>query len=277
MELYEDIYSKKFSFGKNWKNFLTKLNDEKIKLAEESLQKFMGVDRLNDKSFLDFGCGSGLFSLCALNLGAKKVVSVDIDDYSINCAKFLRDKFKISEDKWIIKKGSALDKKFIQLLGSFDIVYSWGVLHHTGNMWNALENIIIPTKKDGLLYIAIYNDFKGFPSSKTWNIIKKVYINSPNIIRFFFRIGLITQILFFRLIRLKNPIKYVKYYEKSSTSARGMDFFRDVEDWLGGYPYEYASSENIVNFYENKKNFILINVDKKKGIGCNEFLFKKNV
>lgn len=112
MELYEEIYDKKFSFGKNWKLYLKNLDNNKINLAKKSLCKFTKLKSFKGKTFLDFGCGSSLFSLCAVQLGAKKVISIDIDDNSLNCAKFLKTKFKIKDLVWEIKKYS----KFLVIL-----------------------------------------------------------------------------------------------------------------------------------------------------------------
>ena len=61
--------------------------------------------------------------------------------------------------RWIIKQ-------------NFDIVYCWGVLHHTGNMWKAIDNSTEFVSDTGLYYISIYvkNRFCG-----VWAKIKKTY------------------------------------------------------------------------------------------------------
>lgn len=270
-ELYEDTYKKEFSFGANWEKFLKKLSSRKINLAKESLLSFTKKSNFNNLSFLDVGCGSGLFSLSAVLLGAKKVVSVDVDENSLSCARALKKKYNIEDSIWEIKKMSALNPTLQSR--QFDIVYSWGVLHHTGAMNKAMENIAnIPNSK-GLLYIALYNDFKGFPiSSKTWRIIKRFYAKSPRLIRYIMEKGYISAFFLALLILGKSPRKYVENYEK--ISIRGMDFYRDVEDWLGGYPFEFASVEKVKLFYE-KRDFKLINLNRTKREGCNEFLFTR--
>lgn len=272
-ELYENIYEKKFSFGKNWAAYLKKLTPKKVELAKKSLADFTKQD-FKGKSFLDIGCGSGLFSLAASLLGAK-VVSVDVDENSLSCARYLRAQYKIGEDEWTIKKASALDKTSLEALGEFDIVYSWGVLHHTGNMWDALQNVVSLVKEQGLLYIAIYNDFKGLPfSSKTWVKIKRVYSGSGRVLRSVIKLIYVCMLIAGITLSGRNPVKYIKEYEKSST--RGMDFFSDAEDWLGGHPYEYASVEQIDELYE-RQGFKRVNLKETKREGCNEFLFKKAV
>jgi len=274
MELYEDIYKEKFSFGKNWELFLKGLDDNKIELAKKSLSDFTKLEDFKKKSFLDFGCGSGLFSLCAVKLGAKKVISIDIDDNSLNCAKYLRKKFKISEKVWEIKKGSALDKEFIKSLPKVDILYSWGVLHHTGSMYEALGNMDLLLKKGSIFYTAIYNDFSGVPfNSSTWVKIKKFYSSSNIVVRKISELGYTSLIFSGLILNGRNPISYVKNYSK--IGIRGMNFYRDIVDWLGGYPFEYASISEIEIFY-NKLGLKLINTRETKREGCNEFLFIKN-
>ena len=76
----------RFEFGKNWLAFLETLDDERIRVAEESLKEMLMVKDLNGKTFIDVGNGSGLFSLAARKLGAK-VFSFDYDDNSFECVK----------------------------------------------------------------------------------------------------------------------------------------------------------------------------------------------
>ena len=97
------------------------------------------MDDLTGKTFLDIGSGSGLFSLAARRLGAK-VHSFDFDSNSYGCTMELRKRYFDGDGNWKVEQGSALDRNYIESLGKFDIVYSWGVLHHTGAMWTALEN-----------------------------------------------------------------------------------------------------------------------------------------
>jgi hypothetical protein len=56
-----------FSFGKNWKNYVKNVVDERvIQEAKESLLKYLPEGGFKDKTFIDVGCGSGLFSLSAI-------------------------------------------------------------------------------------------------------------------------------------------------------------------------------------------------------------------
>ena len=133
------------------------LGEERILAAEHALQNLLEVNRLDGRSFLDIGSGSGLSSLAARRLGAR-VHSFDFDPQSVACTKELRRRYFPSDTDWIVERDSVLDTARMRALGTFDIVYSWGVLHHTGRMWDALENAAIPVAPGGKLFVAIYND-----------------------------------------------------------------------------------------------------------------------
>jgi 2-polyprenyl-6-hydroxyphenyl methylase/3-demethylubiquinone-9 3-methyltransferase len=252
---------KRFGFGKNWKNYLTFINKDKISLSKKAICNFLKKDNLSGKTFLDIGSGSGLSSLSALELGAK-VTSFDYDADSVECTEQLREKFSRKSANWKVSQGSVLNKELISQLGQFDIVYSWGVLHHTGDMNTALENVLVPLKENGLLYIAIYND-QGWLSDY-WLIIKKIY-NSNFIFK---TILILIYTPYFVIGRfLINSLRKKKI-------ERGMNLWHDMLDWLGGYPFEVASTEKIISFYKNK-GLSLINLnDCGRKMGCNEFLFE---
>lgn len=265
----------RFGFGKNWQNFLKSLNDERIAEAEKSLKLMLRIDTLEGKTFIDIGSGSGLLSLAARRLGAR-VVSIDYDPQSVACTKALKDRFFNNDDEasWQIEQGSALDQDYLESLGQFDIVYSWGVLHHTGNMWQALANVAPMVKPDGLLFISLYND-EGW-RSKLWTAIKKTYNALPAFLQpamaFGFLIYDVCKGAAIDLLRLKNPFQ--RYKDK--IKERGMTVWYDTVDWIGGYPFEVARPGHIFDFYF-EKGFSLIKLNTlPRGHGCNEFVFKKS-
>ena len=258
----------RFEFGKNWKNFLSVLNEERISEAEKSLREMLECDDLNGKSFLDVGSGSGLFSLAAKRMGAK-VHSFDIDPESVACAQQLKLKYFPNDNGWHIEKGSVIDTPYIQSLNKFDIVYSWGVLHHTGDMWKALENVSLNVKDNGKLFIAIYNDV-GL-QSRFWYHVKKNYCSGY--IRKAFICVLFIPILFIKT--LEELILKKKNIIKGHQENRGMSFFYEWFDWLGGFPFEVARVEQIFNFYR-KKGFALFNLKTSYGGGNNQFVFLKD-
>jgi 2-polyprenyl-3-methyl-5-hydroxy-6-metoxy-1,4-benzoquinol methylase len=262
----------RFEFGKNWAWFLETLNEDKIADAVASLRDMLGTNSLANKTFLDIGSGSGLFSLAARKLGAR-VHSFDYDPNSVGCTQELRRRYFPDDGQWVVESGSALDADYIASLGKFDVVYSWGVLHHTGDMWTALANAATPVKADGKLFIAIYND-QGTASIR-WTKTKRLYNRLPKGLRF-----LVVWPSFWVLnwrnlvkdtLRLQ-PMKSIRNYGKG---LRGMSFWQDVIDWVGGYPFEVATPEQIFDFYR-ERGFELTRLRTCGGsLGCNEFVFRK--
>lgn len=261
----------RFAFGKNWAAFLQRVDGQRIGRAVESLQEMLEVSDLAGRKFLDMGSGSGLFSLAAQRLGAS-VLSFDLDVDSVGCTTEMRARFG-SERDWEIETGSALDSEWLQGLGRFDVVYSWGVLHHTGRMWEALGNAANRVAENGTLWIAIYND-QG-RSSRRWTLVKRWYNRLPSRLRFlilwpaFLRLWGPTMV---RDLLLGRPGKTWREYRQTS---RGMSPWRDVVDWVGGYPFEVAKPEEIFKFFRDV-GFELTQLRTcGGGLGCNEFVFRR--
>jgi 2-polyprenyl-3-methyl-5-hydroxy-6-metoxy-1,4-benzoquinol methylase len=263
----------RFSFGANWKSFLNKaLTPERIDDAVDSLRSLFEINDFKNETFLDIGCGSGLFSLAARTLGAQ-VHSFDLDVLSVACTVELKRRYFPEDDQWIIEQGDILNMNYLHSLGQFDFVYAWGVLHHTGAMWQALENVIPMVTEGGKLYISIYND-QG-DSSRRWAALKKCFSQSSKPIRIF--IILTVGTLWFihssllRLMRFQNPLPFKEWAEKKKN--RGMSVWHDLVDWVGGYPFEVAKPEEIFDFYREKE-FKLVRLRTCGGrSGCNEFVF----
>jgi 2-polyprenyl-6-hydroxyphenyl methylase/3-demethylubiquinone-9 3-methyltransferase len=267
----------RFEFGKNWKRFLRVLKEERIVIAEQSLKTSLALDRLDGKAFLDVGCGSGLFSLAARRCGAK-VHSFDYDPESVACSLELKRRYFPSDTNWAIERGSILDPPFLDRLGTFDIVYSWGVLHHTGRMWEALDNIKQLVSMGGYLFIAIYNDLGEV--TDRWAKIKKTYNSLPKAMATLYALRIIASeereslSHYRRNVGIGGWVKSWTEYSKQST--RGMSKWHDWIDWIGGHPYERATIEEIVERFA-KDGFRIKNlVDRSTGYGCNEFVFRRD-
>jgi 2-polyprenyl-6-hydroxyphenyl methylase/3-demethylubiquinone-9 3-methyltransferase len=267
----------RFEFGRNWARFLANITPERIEIAENSLKTFLQADRLDHKSFLDIGSGSGLFSLAARRLGAR-VHSFDYDTQSVACTRELRRRYCPDDPNWVVEQGSVLDTGYLHALGTFDIVYSWGVLHHTGAMWQALENVKPLVPVGGQLFIAIYND-QGALTDR-WASIKQTYNSLPRPLAFLFALGIIAQnearelASHYRHGSVRDWLRNWSEYQKVST--RGMSRWYDWIDWIGGYPYERASVEQIVDVFA-KDGFRLTKLqDRSGGYGCNEFVFRRD-
>jgi 2-polyprenyl-6-hydroxyphenyl methylase/3-demethylubiquinone-9 3-methyltransferase len=265
----------RFQFGQNWSQFLPAIDDERIERAEQSLKEMLEVESLSGKTFLDIGSGSGLFSLAARRLGAR-VHSFDFDPKSVYCTTELKKNYFRDDESWQIEEASVLDAEFMKSLGEFDIVYSWGVLHHTGNLWTAMENAQQRVALGGKLFIALYND-TGSQSTR-WNWIKKTYNGLPGILRSPFAaiVWLPTEIklLASSVVRLR-PKDYIDSWTQYRKN-RGMTKWRDIIDWVGGYPYEVSTPDEVFDFCR-ARGFELTKLNcGRVGLGCNQFVFVKS-
>lgn len=247
----------RFEFGANWASFLKVLDEDRIAEAERSLLDFLGGTDLEGQTFIDVGSGSGLFSLAARRLGAK-VTSFDYDPNSVACTRELKRRYFDGDSDWnILGQASVLDRAYVESLGTFDIVYSWGVLHHTGHMWDAIDNVTTLVRPGGRLFIMIYMD-RG-RTSKAWHAIKRTYVSG--------RAGKIavtaTMIPYYvgrtfasDVLRARNPLDTYREHKRK----RGMSRFHDWIDWIGGYPFEVASPEALQDFL-GPRGFTLLKRD----------------
>jgi 2-polyprenyl-6-hydroxyphenyl methylase/3-demethylubiquinone-9 3-methyltransferase len=252
-----------FDFGSNWDVFSAKKIDaRRLAQASESLRLLLQRDSLLGLSFLDVGCGSGLFSIAACQLGAVKVMGIDINPACIVVSTRNRD--QLAPGSTItFQIASALDRSRLNELGQFDIVYAWGSLHHTGAMWNAVCNVARLVAPGGTLVLAIYN---RHVTSPVWKRIKWFYNRLP-------RLGQQVMTILFAgiiyvaklLVTRRNPLE----------KERGMDFWYDVIDWIGGYPYEYATPQEVKSYVSTLGCTLRYLVKAQMPTGCNEFVFER--
>ncbi len=261
----------RFAFGENWLQFAESLDEPAVAAAEASLRSMLGVGRLDGRRFLDIGSGSGLFSLAARRLGAA-VRSFDYDEHSVSCTAGVKRRFFPNDAQWTVERGSALDGRFLSGLGTFDVVYAWGVLHHTGDMWSALDNATQRVAEGGMLFIALYND-QGW-RSRAWRAVKRLYNALPPALRFIVLWPAFARIWGPTLARdcfRGAPLRTWRAYG----GPRGMSPWRDVVDWVGGYPFEVASPEAVLRFCRERRLFPVRTQTVGSGWGCNEFVFEK--
>lgn len=255
-----------FSFGENWESFIAgHFSEERARIAREHLMRFLELQTLAGKCFVDVGCGSGLSSLAAFDAGAERIVSFDVDPASVKTTAALR-RLRGDPDNWTVMHGSVLDREFLRKIEPGDIVYSWGVLHHTGSMWEAIENAAALLKPGAsLFYIALYVTTN---QSGYWTAKKKKYnaASSARKRRMVIYSALRHQLLPL-VVRGKNPIRYIREYR----NRRGMELMTDVRDWLGGYPCEFSTIPEVMSFCRKKLDLELINLNPDPGFA--EYLF----
>lgn len=262
-----------FRFGRNWQRYITtSLNPTRERIARDSLVELLGCD-LQGMSFLDLGAGSGLFSLGAHRLGARRVVSVDVDPDSVESCRRLRARAGDPES-WDVVRGSILDPALLDAVEPADVVYSWGVLHHTGAMWTAIRNAARFVPAEGMFALAIYNRAEGrLMTSERWLRIKRAYNHSPRRLQRTMELGFQAFWAANEVRHRRNPVREARQYQRN----RGMARSTDLTDWLGGYPYEFAAAGEIVAFCERECGLTSEKVlpVPATGIGNHQFVFRR--
>jgi 2-polyprenyl-6-hydroxyphenyl methylase/3-demethylubiquinone-9 3-methyltransferase len=262
----------RFAFGANWSRFVACVDDQRIEVAKESLIDMTGgVDAIRGRTFLDAGSGSGLFSLAAARLGAARVHSFDYDVDSVATTAEIKRRFGPQNIAWTIERGDILDHEYVARLGKWDVVYSWGVLHHTGRMWEAIANACDLVAERGILFIAIYNDQGS--KTRVWRRIKRFY--SANALGKTAVLAAFVPWWTLRgatgdLLHFRNPLRRYRDWR----SQRGMSILHDWIDWLGGYPFEAARPEAIIR-YVTDRGFSVRNLATTSSSGCNQFVFDR--
>ena len=228
-----------FAFGENWREFSSLITEERANDAVRSLARLFPEESLAGHSMLDIGCGSGLSMLSALRLGVRRVDGIDLDPASVETADRLLSGQYPSE-VWSVKECSVFELESASP-AAYDIVYSWGVLHHTGSMWRAIKISCSMVRPDGRLCIALY---RRTPICGLWSVEKRLYSRAPTWAQKAMRV--IYKGIFFGglLATGRSPSRYLANYK----TARGMDWHHDVHDWLGGYPYESVTPEQVGKF-----------------------------
>jgi 2-polyprenyl-6-hydroxyphenyl methylase/3-demethylubiquinone-9 3-methyltransferase len=262
----------RFEFGKNWHRFIRKnFTKERCETARMHLQKFIERESLADLDFLDIGCGSGLHSLGAFQSGAVRVHSFDYDPNSVAATQLVR-KSVGDPANWTVERGDALDQAYIAKLGKWQFVYSWGVLHHTGDVWQAIRNAQSTVADGGMFYLALYSaDVDTEEGQRFWLDAKQDYNKSGWLGRKRWEWWYIWNNYMNRSI-WKFPAFLRRVAEHRF--GRGMNLFADLRDWLGGWPMQYTHDQDVVDLLEQECGFKLVNAST--GEACSEFLFVRS-
>jgi 2-polyprenyl-3-methyl-5-hydroxy-6-metoxy-1,4-benzoquinol methylase len=257
-----------FSFGENWSQYSEKIDEARIVEAEKSLIRLVGRENIEGKTFLDIGCGSGLFSLAAVRLGARKLLAVDLDPKSVETTRKTLSRYAPG-GSWDVQNISVFNLN-AEKLGVFDVVYSWGVLHHTGAMYQAITKASTMVAPGGMISLALYGKT---PFCGMWRVEKRIYSNSPKWIQ------KIIEACYLTVVRARLALKGESYKQRQEKywEQRGMDMYYDTRDWLGGYPYESISPEEAKTFmrglgFDQVRSFVEPCIGLL-GAGCDEYSF----
>ncbi len=250
-----------FSFGENWKKLNETITRKEIESAKDDLRFWIGENRIKDAHVIDIGSGSGIHSLSFFELGVASLFSFDYDKYSVE-ATTMHWEHNGKPSNWSVQHGSILDTEYVSSLGNFDIVYSWGVLHHTGNMWKAIQNAASLVKPGGIFFITIYNDYNFDRSIRDKTNYNKAGVLGKKLLESKF----IIKEMLILLKSGKNPFAWNRKKE------RGMNVYRDIVDWLGGLPYEIANEDEMLQF-GLKNGFNLKRIWCKEA--CHYYVFEK--
>jgi 2-polyprenyl-3-methyl-5-hydroxy-6-metoxy-1,4-benzoquinol methylase len=260
--------SSEFSFGKNWETFVrAHYSDDRVEISRRHLLGFLERSDLEGLSFLDIGCGSGIHSLAAFRSGAERIVGIDVDPRSVAATRKIRE-MAGSPSNWEVREGSILDEDFLSGIEPADIVYSWGVLHHTGDLWRAVRNAGSLLKSGGLFYIALY---ERTAKSDYWTAVKREYNRAAPLKKRTMEWSHVYN-TFFRTWSPKSWIRSMRYIT-GYRESRGMEFWTDVRDWLGGWPYEPATADEVTSFCEGELGLSAMRV--KTGEANVEYLFAR--
>jgi predicted RNA methylase len=260
-----------FAFGENWSRYSQKIDEARIEQAEQSLLRLVGREAIQRRTFLDIGCGSGLFSLAAVRLGCKQLLAVDLDPKSVETTRRTLS-LHAKGGNWDVQNISVfhLDP---EKLGTFDTVYSWGVLHHTGAMYDAIAKASKMVAPNGMLTLALY---AKTPFCGMWRVEKRIYSNAPKWVQ------KVMETVYIEMVRLRLALKgeSLKKRREEYWKQRGMDMYYDTRDWLGGYPYESISPKEAQDYME-KLGFTQIRAFTTPcigllGTGCDEYSFTRN-
>ena len=224
-----------FEFGRNWADFARQLRPEAVEQAVARLERLATDGALVGKDVFDIGCGSGLHAVAALRLGAASVTAIDLDPDSVATAARVLERHAPGA-AWSVSQRSVFA---IEELPRFPVVYSWGVLHHTGDMRRAIRCAADRVAPGGMLIIALY---RRTPLCGLWRIEKRLYVAAPEPVR------RLIETLYAAAFRAAMALRGRSFraYVEGYVANRGMDWMTDVRDWLGGYPYESISEPDML-------------------------------
>jgi 2-polyprenyl-3-methyl-5-hydroxy-6-metoxy-1,4-benzoquinol methylase len=123
--------------------------------VEPHIPTFAEFDKWKGKKVLEVGCGIGTDTINFARAGAQ-VTAVDLSIESINLAKKRADVFNLS-DKITFYQANAEELSKSVPMDKYDLIYSFGVIHHTPCPENTVKEMKLFAKKGADLKLMVYN------------------------------------------------------------------------------------------------------------------------
>ncbi len=196
------------------------------------------------KRVLDGGSGSGMISVAFAVMGAD-VTGVDVTPKCVENGCKNADLFGV-QCRFLKRNLLSLD-----LCGeTFDIIYNWGVLHHTQDARKSFTNLAKHLKPGGEMIVAVYlkTVLSGF-----WNFLRIFYQESPQVFKTLF---LNTGSIFLNGVDYFNNL----FFNKERYMMRGTNNKEILNDWFG-VPYRtFHTYEEVFEWFrENGLEYQLVN------------------
>ena len=206
-------------------------------LVESHIINFADFAKYNSKDVLEIGCGIGTAAQSFAENGAN-YIGIDISDYSIELAKKRFEVFNLA-GKFMtgnIELINNIDNK------QFDLIYSFGVLHHTPDINKAIRNIYLMLKPGGEFKLMLYakNSLKYFEitdgldqfEAQSGVPIANVYTNdeAKELLKDFNNIKIEQEHIFSYKI---DEYKKYQYVKKDYFESMPQEMFRCMEKNLG--------------------------------------------
>ena len=128
-------------------------------------------------------------------------------------------------------------------------------------MWQAIDNAASLVQPGGMLFLALYNRHWTSPA---WTVVKYCYVRAP---------AWLQKVIVTAFYPVILAAKWAVTGRNPMVMDRGMDFYYNVVDWVGGYPYEYATRAEVIHYLEARKFALRISAPADVPTGCNEYVF----
>jgi ubiquinone/menaquinone biosynthesis C-methylase UbiE len=128
-----------------------------------SFGRYVDFDGLSGKDVLEVGCGSGIAAQMLAEAGAN-LTAVDLTPWAVATTRRRLNAFGLDGT---VQEADGEDLPFEDT--SFDLVFSWGVIHHSSDMDQALRELVRVLRAGGQIVLMVYNrrslfyvTYKGF-------------------------------------------------------------------------------------------------------------------